>query len=112
MAEGAAKKTRVTDWVPEQARRKFLWAGHVARREDGRWDERLLNWLPEGKRDRGHPKRRWSDVLDAYFYERFQLNRGKRVLYAGDRPTWKSLVDDFATFAKEWNGQVLGQSEG
>ena len=36
MAEGAAKKARVTDWVTEQARRKFLWAGHVARREDGR----------------------------------------------------------------------------
>lgn len=58
MAEGATKKARVTDWVTEQARRKFLWAGHVARRKDGRWDERLLNWLLEGKRQRGRPKRR------------------------------------------------------
>ena len=39
-------------------------------------------------------------------------NRGTWVVYAGDRPTWKSLVDDFGIFAKEWYGQLLVDSTG
>jgi hypothetical protein len=104
-AEGAARRSRVTDWVEEQAKRKFLWAGHVARREDGRWNAKLLHWWPTACRRRGHPRRRWSDVLDAYFWERLHLSRGECVIYAGDRVAWASLVDDFIKFASTWTGK-------
>ena len=31
------------DWVEEQRRRKWQWAGHIARRTDGRWGRVLLD---------------------------------------------------------------------
>ena len=89
----------------------MFWAGLVARREDGRWDERLLKWLPEGKRELGLLKIIVSDVLDAHFHEQIQLNRQEWAVYAGDQPIRKGWIDDFATFANDWNGQVLGKSE-
>jgi len=37
--EALAAMTRagVPDWIEEQQRRKWRWAGHVCRRDDGRW---------------------------------------------------------------------------
>ena len=45
-------------WVEEQRRRKWHWAGHVARRTDGRWARLLLDWRPPGHRRRGRPDTR------------------------------------------------------
>ena len=43
----------------------WRWAGHVARREDNRWNKRLTDWTPrEGKRDRIRPDRRWRDEIE------------------------------------------------
>ena len=36
IAEHVAVKAGVEDWVKQQRRRKWSWAGHVARRTDGR----------------------------------------------------------------------------
>lgn len=105
-AEGAAKKARVTDWVEEQARRKFRWVGHVARRDDGRWNERLIHWCPNGSRRRGHPKRKWPDVLDAFFHHQVQATQGEWILYTGDRASWAALGDTFVKFSSKWIGQT------
>ena len=45
--------------------RRWKWAGHVARREDGRWTEAVTTWWPRenGKRRRGAQKKRWKDDL-------------------------------------------------
>eukprot|EP00973_Karenia_brevis_P005864 799323-Karenia_brevis.AAC.1 len=55
LAEEHFSKVAQDDWITAQRRRKFRFAGHVARREDARWDTTLLNWTPEGRRKRGHP---------------------------------------------------------
>jgi hypothetical protein len=39
------------------------WAGHVARREEGRGVYRVLIWRPEGKRSLGRPRDRWEDNI-------------------------------------------------
>jgi hypothetical protein len=101
IAEQKTNKSGVEDWVNEQAKRKFLWAGHVARRDDGRWNEKLLHWWPEGERSREHPKRRWSDVFDAYFEE---IGRGEWLLYTGNRPSWAELAENFVEFSTDWTG--------
>jgi hypothetical protein len=43
--------------------RRMRWAGHVARKEEGRGVYRVLVGRPEGKRPLGRPRRRWEDDI-------------------------------------------------
>ena len=54
---------KITEWVCEQRRRKWMWAGHCARRSDDRWTKKVLQWSPHGFRDRKRPVTRWSDDM-------------------------------------------------
>ena len=40
-----------------------LWAGHVARMEEGRSAFKILIGKPTGKRRLGRPRRRWEDNI-------------------------------------------------
>jgi hypothetical protein len=40
-----------------------MWAGHVARMEEGKGAYRVLVGRPEGKRPLGRPRRRWEDNI-------------------------------------------------
>ena len=92
MAADAARKAGVVDWVEEQRRRKWRWAGHVARREDGRWSRRLLDWEPlGGRRSWGRPVIRWEDTLC-----QFAKTKGETwTTAAKDKNKWGSWEDDF-----------------
>ena len=58
------KRTKVTDIALRICRLKWLWAGHIARRTDGRWGGKVLEWRPRtGRRSVGRPPTRWSDDL-------------------------------------------------
>ena len=39
------------------------WAGHVARKEEGRSAFKILTGKPKGKRPLGRPRRRWEDNI-------------------------------------------------
>jgi hypothetical protein len=68
IAEDQLEKASIDDWVVTQRRRKWRLAGHTARRDDNRWSETLLGWEPPcSNRGRGHPCKRWTSDLDAYF---------------------------------------------
>jgi hypothetical protein len=100
IAEYHLEKVRLEDWVTGQRRRKFRWAGHVARRSDGRWSYRLLDWQPrEGHRTAGRPKRRWADNIDNYVMEHVGLDKGAWIALAQDRDAWKALENDFVNEA-------------
>ena len=43
--------------------RRMRWAGHVARKEEGRGVHKVLVRKPEGKRPVGRPRRRWEDNI-------------------------------------------------
>ena len=47
-AEKHMRTCKVPDWVEEQRWRKWQFAGHSARREDGRWTQKILNFDPKG----------------------------------------------------------------
>ena len=67
----------IRDWAKEQARRKWIWAGHVARRTDKRWTREVLEYHPvHGSRARGHPKTRWEDELDKFVWDSFCMPKG------------------------------------
>ena len=84
-------------WVEEQRRRKWRWAGHVSRRDDGRWSRRLLDWGPlGGRRSWGRPLLRWEDALC-----HFARTKGETWSKAGrDKVKWASWEDEFA--ATRW----------
>ena len=92
LAADAARKAGIVDWVEEQRRRKWRWAGHVARREDGRWSRRLLDWEPlGGRRSWGRPVIRWEDTLC-----QFAKTKGETwTTAAKDKNKWGSWEDDF-----------------
>ena len=96
--EAACRTLGVKDWVEEQRRRKWKWAGHVARRSDGRWTKEVLNWSPEGWRKRGRPVIRWSDFLDDFVSSQMGLSeKGMWEVLAQDREGWRLWTEDFAT---------------
>ena len=64
----AATRAKVVDLVEEQRRRQWRWAGHVARRTDGR---RPIDWEPvQGARRPGRPMTRWEDPLVRFAQEK------------------------------------------
>ncbi|CAH2222158.1 jg26044 [Pararge aegeria aegeria] len=62
--EEIRRRTRVTDIAQRVAKLKWQWAGHIARRTDGRWGLKVLEWRPRtGKRSVGRPRTRWTDDI-------------------------------------------------
>ncbi|CAH2239297.1 jg6872 [Pararge aegeria aegeria] len=60
--EEIRRRTRATDIAQRDAKLKWQWAGHIARRTDGRWCLKVLEWRPRtGKRSVGRPPTRWTD---------------------------------------------------
>ena len=92
-ALGILEKIGIPDWADEQRRRQWKWAGHVARRRDGRWTTQVVYWAPHGYRRQGHPRRRWEDVLQEYLVRSFGHSHWMRC--AGDRTWWREQEDAF-----------------
>jgi hypothetical protein len=72
--------------------RRLRWAGHVARKEEGRSSFKMLKGKPTGKRPLGRPGRRWEDNTRMDF-EEINSNVGNWVDSAQDRNYWRVLVN-------------------
>jgi hypothetical protein len=59
------------------------WAGHVARKGEGRGVYRVLDGRPGGKRPLGRPRRRWENNI--------KLDLRERVI---DGANWIQLAQD------------------
>lgn len=80
--------TGITDVGNKSARLKWDWAGHVSRMPPDSWATIYTPWVPDGRRYRGRPRKRWRDELDAF--ERGWWEEAR------DRERWKSLGETFA----------------
>ena len=91
----------VRDWVEEQRRLKWKWAGHVARRLDNRWTNKVLFWQPAGQRQQGRPQTRWEDTIKQFLSARFQdgIDTQTWTELAQDRAGWGLWEADFASMA-------------
>ena len=94
------EKFGIPDWVDEIALRKFRWAGHVARREDGKWTKALLEWTVEGCRSHGRPVTRWSDSLNKFFSKLAGRRVGNAywMHVAKDRDEWIKLEKEYVKY--------------
>uniref|UniRef100_A0A8R1EQC1 Reverse transcriptase domain-containing protein n=1 Tax=Caenorhabditis japonica TaxID=281687 RepID=A0A8R1EQC1_CAEJA len=76
--------------------KKLGWAGHIMRRNDGRWTRLVQEWYPIGeKRPVGRPRMRWCDSLQ----KEISLFDGKNLethwsTIAKDRMAWKAVIRD------------------
>ena len=96
IAEAQLEGAGIEDWLTLQRRRLYRWAGHAARRTDGRWSHRVLDWVPSlGGRSVGRPSRRWSDDINDFFVKETGLKKGEWMSLAQCRDTWRSFEDDF-----------------
>ena len=111
--EDAREKAGLKSWVEEQRLKKWRWAGHAARREDGRWGTRLIEWVPSGKRPKkGRPKARWEDELDDFLCQARGASKGDWRLLAGCREEWEKEGIAFSrAFHQEEDEEEDGEEE-
>ena len=90
--ERLSSELGMQDWVESHKRRKWQFAGKLARQTDNRWSHLLLDWKPNlgHGRSRGHPCTRWADPL-----ERFA--GGAWMDVAADTSRWHGLENGFVT---------------
>ena len=94
-AEACLRKAHVADWIEEQRKRYFKFAGHTPRRTDGRWSAEMLEWLPQnGSRLPWRPTRRWVDALEIFFGS-LGFEAGAWTEIAQDRAKWAGLEKEF-----------------
>jgi hypothetical protein len=62
-ARDAMKLYNIPDWVDEQRNRLHRWGDRLKEMSSERWARRAFDWVPDGRRSRGHPRTRWSDQL-------------------------------------------------
>ena len=96
-AEEQMHRYDVPCWVEEVRRRRFRWAGRVARHEDGRWTRKILHWTPKGNRIRGRPHLRWVDTIRTFFSKLLgeAAEEDTWIEVAQDREAWHTLETDY-----------------
>ena len=106
-ALAAMRRAGVPDWVEEQHRRKWRWAGHICRRTDERWTQQVLLWTPTGgQRCHGHPCSRWADDINEFVrtldHESDTVVEPVSIedwrVIAQDRGVWSQLEDDYVNY--------------
>ena len=93
-------KFDVLEWVEKAHRRRFRWAGHVARRNDDHWTRQALTWSISGSRSRGRPVTRWIDSIRKFIETVWSSDDEAAtdstfwMILAEDRQSWRNLEDD------------------
>ena len=54
----------------EITRKQLIWCGHVERMDRARLPKIVVNWKPEGRKQRGRPRRTWKDGIYTAMGER------------------------------------------
>ena len=72
--------------------RRLIWAGYVARMEEGRSAFKILTGTPTGKRPLGRSRRIWEDNIRMDIKE-IGINTRNLVDSAQDRDYWRALVN-------------------
>ncbi|CAH2241335.1 jg15535 [Pararge aegeria aegeria] len=58
------RRTRVTDISQQVVKLKWKWAGHIARKTDGRWGSKVLELRPRTDKRRWSAPTRWADDIE------------------------------------------------
>jgi hypothetical protein len=74
--------------------KRMAWLGHVIQMEGKRIPKRVLDWKPTGRRNRGRPRKRWTEDIE----EDIQII-GIRVSkkLCNERAGWKKITEKAKT---------------
>ena len=100
VAEDCLGNAKREDWVAAQRRRKWRWAGHVARRWDDRWSHKVLqaNGMG-GVRRVAHPVARWRDSIESFVSTNTEFTSTSWITLAQNRDAWHTLEDKFVQWS-------------
>ena len=89
------------EWVDTHKRRKWQFAGRLARTCDGRWSRAILDWSPYSGAGRspGHPATRWADQLESFA-------GGGWLDLAADESQWAVFEEAFVEHGKEFSAST------
>ena len=74
-------------------RGRLRWYGHVMRMGEERLPRQLLDWIPDGRRPVGRPRRRWMDGVEEGLARRgFSIEQVLEDRTYDDRVTWRRLI--------------------
>uniref|UniRef100_A0A8R1EVZ9 Reverse transcriptase domain-containing protein n=1 Tax=Caenorhabditis japonica TaxID=281687 RepID=A0A8R1EVZ9_CAEJA len=94
--EDIRAQSEVRDPLLVIKKKKLGWAGHIMRRNDGRWTRLVQEWYPIGeKRPVGRPRMRWCDSLqkEVSLFDGENLETHWSTI-ARDRMAWKAVIRD------------------
>ena len=64
---GIMAKTGAKDIVQVVKKQKWIWAGHVARKNDNKWTKRITDWCPyNDKTSKKRPGTRWRGEIEIF----------------------------------------------
>ena len=91
--DSLAANYQMEDWIQLYRKRKWKFAGRLARKTDDRWSRLTATWRPNDGhgRDRGAPCTRWSDQLETFA-------GGDWMTEAMDSDRWISSEEVFANW--------------
>ena len=71
-------------------RGQLRWFGHVKRMDHERYPKRMLEWIPQGRRPAGRPKKRWLENIERGIDRRgSSLTEVNEVGLCEDRHEWR-----------------------
>ncbi|EYB83168.1 hypothetical protein Y032_0341g3004 [Ancylostoma ceylanicum] len=86
--EEIRKRTLFKDAYDDATERKLRWAGHVARRHDNRWTQKVTFWCPWNySRPQGRPPDRWRKQIEEKLGRSWQYK-------ANDRREFRRKLED------------------
>ena len=70
---------------------QLRWLGHLMRMNENRIAKKRWNWIPNGRRSRGRPRKRWKDGVEEIL-EKHNMPTIEQLIRDGpfeDRREWK-----------------------
>ena len=61
------KQDTILDWITGK---QLIWCGHLERMDPTRLPKIMINWKPERRKKRSHPRRTWKDGIYTAMSER------------------------------------------
>ena len=70
------------------------WLGHLKRMEEGRVARGCWEWIPDGNRLRGRPRKRWNDTIDETLrrYDMPNIEALRELEVFNDRTGWRNML--------------------
>ena len=91
--EDIRRELVVEDMLKFIERGQLRWDGHVKRIADSRYPKKYLEWIPDGRRQVGRPRKRWLENIDLSLRKRGpSLREAERDRLYDDRKQWRKLL--------------------